>query len=111
MCVPECSDWLSARDCSRAGRKNDSGPAECSCGQAFSDPFPHLLRSPKSSHPILSHLVGGGGNDAKSRAMIVTGWNQARADPVVWELLPRGFDLKWHSVEAEPALSDVAKGK
>ncbi|CAM9369354.1 unnamed protein product, partial [Scytosiphon promiscuus] len=44
------------------------------------------------------------------RAMIVTGWNQARADPVVWELLPRGFDLKWHSVSAEPSLSDVAEG-
>ncbi|CAM9685360.1 unnamed protein product [Ectocarpus sp. 12 AP-2014] len=44
------------------------------------------------------------------RAMIVTGWNQARADPVVWELLPRGFDLKWHSVSSEPSLSDVAEG-
>ena len=44
-------------------------------------------------------------------AMIVTGWNQARADPVVWELLPRGFDLKWHSVSAEPSLSDVAEGE
>lgn len=43
--------------------------------------------------------------------MIVTGWNQARADPVVWELLPRGFDLQWHSVSAEPSLSDVADGK
>lgn len=43
--------------------------------------------------------------------MIVTGWNQARADPVVWELLPRGFELKWHSVSAEPSLSDVAEGE
>ncbi|CAM9362928.1 unnamed protein product [Ectocarpus fasciculatus] len=42
--------------------------------------------------------------------MIVTGWNQARADPVVWELLPRGFDLKWHSVSSEPSLSDIAEG-
>ncbi|CAM9758490.1 unnamed protein product, partial [Laminaria digitata] len=44
------------------------------------------------------------------RALIVTGWNQARADPVVWELLPRGFDLAWHSVSAEPSLTDVAEG-
>ena len=44
-------------------------------------------------------------------ALIVTGWNQARADPVVWELLPRGFDLAWHSVSTEPSLTDVAEGK
>lgn len=44
-------------------------------------------------------------------ALIVTGWNQARADPVVWELLPRGFDLAWHSVSNEPSLTDVVKGK
>ena len=41
----------------------------------------------------------------------MTGWNQARADPVVWELLPRGFDLAWHSVSTEPSLTDVAEGK
>lgn len=47
----------------------------------------------------------------QNRALIVTGWNQARADPIVWELLPRGFDIKWHSVSAEPSLTDVANGK
>ncbi|CAM9679935.1 unnamed protein product, partial [Choristocarpus tenellus] len=41
------------------------------------------------------------------RPLIVTGWNQARADPLVWELLPRDFDLGWHSVKAEPSLADV----
>lgn len=41
----------------------------------------------------------------------MTGWNQARADPIVWELLPRGFELAWHSVSTEPSLTDVAKGE
>lgn len=54
----------------------------------------------------LSHRCG----HLWGRALVVTGWNQARADPIVWELLPRGFDLAWHSVSTEPSLTDVAKG-
>lgn len=94
----------------QGGRTIDPGTAWGSNGEECYDPIPHLLRAQvMSCHLMLSDLVGG--NGAKSRAMIVTGWNQARADPVVWELLPRGFDLKWHSVKAEPSLSDVAKGE
>ncbi|CAN0063373.1 unnamed protein product, partial [Phaeothamnion confervicola] len=44
------------------------------------------------------------------RPLVVTGWNQARADALVWELYPRNFDLAWMSVVAEPTCEDIIDG-
>lgn len=41
------------------------------------------------------------------KILLVSGWNSARLDPVLWELEPRGFKLHTCSISNEPSSKDV----
>ena len=43
------------------------------------------------------------------KVLLVSGWNGARLDPILWELEPRGFKLDLCSVVDEPSFEGVRK--
>lgn len=46
--------------------------------------------------------------EEKTRSvLLISGWNSARLDPILWELEPRGFNIVTCSVTEEPTNKDV----
>lgn len=43
------------------------------------------------------------------RVLIVTGWNAARIDPLLWELEPRGFTIDIESISDQPSPDDIGR--
>ena len=42
-----------------------------------------------------------------SRILVISGWNCARLDSILWELEPRGFQLNFINIPYEPTTDDV----
>ena len=70
----------------------------------------------KRTYQLPTHVIFGSNalehginllEEQSKRVLVVSGWNQAHLDPIMWEMEPRGFQVNTVSIPVEPSALEV----